>query len=251
MRRLHFISSIQNSIICLGAFTCVMLIGTMSTARAGDSRALNYLEGLKGKTDRYMAPSEIDPRYTIALYANAVTNGANRQRMWVLERDGIGGPWRLSLWDKHFWKKKSKQKKYGLKEGETPPFSWLISTGRYYPGNRFAGPTPSGVYSLDERRGRSHRGWHARGMIHTLFIDYHYSSGRRSGIAFHGTTRWMYRRLGRADSHGCIRMNQHNALALLKRVRGSDGVLTKEMRYGEVPPLLEKRTQANPLRLSP
>jgi hypothetical protein len=197
-----------------------------SGARAG---ALDYLEALKGKATPYLAPSDIDPRYTIALYVNASGKGPNRQRMWVLHRDGIGGAWRLAMWDKDYWKKAK------LGDGEAPGYSWPVSTGRYYPGDRKSGPTPLGVYSLDERKRRHGRGWMSDGMIHVMFIDFHYSDGRRSGVAFHGTTAGRYRRLGSIDSHGCIRMHQRNALALLDRVTGKDGVLPETERWGEVP----------------
>ena len=207
----------------------LLLVSALTPAQAESNRALAYLEGLKGIPDRYIAPSEIDPRYTIALYVNASPSGPMRQRMWVLQRERVGGPWRLALWDKRHWKRKK------LKDGETPLYSWLVSTGRKWRGDRFSGPTPHGVYSLDERRGRSQFGWHARGMIHAVYIDYHYRSGRRSGVAFHGTTVGQYRKLGRIASHGCIRMRQENALALLRRLRGKDGVLEKALRWGEVP----------------
>ena len=79
------------------------------------------------------------------------------------------------------------------------------------------------------------RGYTGPGMINTMYIDLHYTSGRRSGVAFHGTTRYRYRRLGTNVSHGCIRMRQENALAVLNRVTGRDKVLAKDMRWGEVP----------------
>ena len=208
------------------------IAGLSSGAHAGS--ALDYLESLKGKADRYLAPSQIDPRYTMALYVNASKSGPNRQRMWVLQRDKVGGPWRLGMWDKAYWKKRG-AKAHNVKPGAEPPFSWLVSTGRKYRGDRRSGPTPLGVYSVDERRGRVHSGYHSRGMVHVLFIDYHYSSGRRSGVAFHGTTPSQYRKLGRIDSHGCIRMRQRNALGLVRRVMGRDKTLTQSQRWGSVP----------------
>ena len=205
----------------------VVMLASAAGVRA--EGALAYLESLKGSNERYKAPSELDPRYTIALYVNAATKGPWRQRMWVLQRDEIGGPWRLSMWDKRHWRNA------GLGDGEVPNYSWPVSTGRYYRGNKFSGPTPTGVFALDERKWRHSRGWSAPGMVHTMYIDLHYSSGRRSGVAFHGTTRYRYRRLGTADSHGCIRMRQDNALALYNRVTGRDDELAEEMRWGEVP----------------
>jgi len=191
--------------------------------------ALAYLERLKGSSERYKAPSELDPRYTMALYVNASTKGPWRQRMWVLQRSEIGGPWQLAMWDERHWSNA------GLGDGEVPSYSWPVSTGRYYRGNKFSGPTPTGVFALDERKWRHSRGWSAPGMVHTMYIDFHYASGRRSGVAFHGTTRGRYRRLGTADSHGCIRMRQDNALALYNRVTGRDEVRPEHLRWGEVP----------------
>ena len=145
----------------------VVLLAVLSAPGARAEGALAYLESLKGSNERYKAPSELDPRYTIALYVNAATKGPWRQRMWVLQRDEIGGPWRLGLWDKRHWRKAK------LGEAETPAYSWPVSTGRYYRGDRFSGPTPTGVFALDERKWRHGRGWSAPGMIHTMYIDFH------------------------------------------------------------------------------
>ncbi len=205
------------------------LLTVLAAAGARADGALAYLEGLKGSNERYKAPSEIDPRYTIALYVNAATRGPNRQRMWLLQRDEIGGAWRLALWDKRHWRKAK------LGDDGVPPYSWPVSTGRKYRGDRYSGPTPTGVFALDERKYRYGRGYTGPGMINTMYIDFHYSSGRRSGVAFHGTTRYRYRRLGTNASHGCIRMRQENALAVLNRITGRDKVLAEEMRWGEVP----------------
>jgi len=220
-------------VICAVVIAAVGIAGAQAKearpSQALTKNALTYLEGLRGSNERYKAPSELDPRYTIALYVNAATRGPWRQRMWVLQRDGIGGPWRLAMWDKRHWRKAK------LADGEAPPYSWPVSTGRYYRGDRFSGPTPTGVFALDERKWRYGRGYTAPGMIHTMYIDFHYSSGRRSGVAFHGTTTWRYRRLGTNASHGCIRMKKKNALAMFNRITGRDGVLEKEDRWGEVP----------------
>ncbi len=205
----------------------VAMLFAATAARAQD--ALAYLERLKGSDERYKAPSELDPRYTIALYVNTATKGPNRQRMWVLQRDAIGGAWRLALWDEAHWRKAD------LADGAVPSYSWPVSTGRHYRGDKFSGPTPTGVFALDERKWRYGRGYTAPGMIHTMYIDFHYRGGRRSGVAFHGTTTGRYRRLGTNDSHGCIRMKKKNALALLNRITGRDEALPEEMRWGEVP----------------
>ena len=196
--------------------------------RSFGAPALDYLEGLKGK-EKYLAPSEIDPRYTMAFYVNASGSGKNAQRMWFLQREEIGGEWRLGLWDKKLWSRK------GLPSGMMPPYSWLVSTGRKYRGDSRSGPTPTGVFAIDERKYRLARGYASPGMINVVYIDLHYSGGRRSGVAFHGTTYGRYRRLGRIDSHGCIRMTQKNALAVLNRLQGRDKNLSDDMRWGEVP----------------
>lgn len=201
----------------------------MSGASAWAADPVAYLEGLKGKPVPYLAPSEIDARFTSVLYVNVAAKGETKQRMWVLHRDGGDMPWRLGMWDKDYWKKQK------LHEGETPPFSWLISSGRYYKGDRKAGPTAPGIYALDERKWRYGRGWLQDGMVHVMHIDYHYAGGRVSGIAFHGTPSGKYRRLGSNDSHGCIRMHQKNALGLIDRMTGKDGVLSETVRWGEVP----------------
>ena len=209
--------------------------GNNQTKPASDEQVFPYLEGLKDKTKNYLAPSQIDPRFNIAIYVNAKGSGPNAQRMWVLQRDPDSGDFKLAMWDKAWWKRKRVKKKYKLKKGQTPPFSWLVSTGKKWRGDNRSGPTSLGVFALDERPGRTQKGWHARGMIHAMYIDLHYGSGRRSGIAFHGTTRGQYRKLGRIASHGCIRMHQTNALNLLKRIKGWDNVLDEQQRWGEVP----------------
>ncbi|MEL7544707.1 MAG: L,D-transpeptidase family protein [Pseudomonadota bacterium] len=196
--------------------------------RSFGTPALGYLESLKGKA-RFKAPSELDPRFTMALYVNTAARGPHAQRMWMMQREAIGGAWSLAMWDKGYWRRR------GLPGAMTPPYSWLVSTGRHYRGDRKSGPTPTGVYTIDERKYRMAYGYTVPGMINVTYIDLHYSSGRRSGVAFHGTTRSKYRKLGRIDSHGCIRMTQPNARALLDRLRGRDGVLSEAMRWGEVP----------------
>ena len=217
----------------LGRAHASVLVAILALSLAGKAAcaepALDYLESLKGNVAQYKAPSELDGRYTVALYVNAATSGPWRQRMWVLQRDDIGSPWRLAMWDEAHWRKGK------LAAGETPSYSWPVSTGRYYRGDRFSGPTPTGVFALDERKWRYGRGYTAPGMIHTMYIDFHYDSGRRSGVAFHGTLPGRYRYLGTNDSHGCIRMKQANAAALFDRITGRDRVLPEPLRWGEVP----------------
>lgn len=200
--------------------------------------ALEYLESLKGKKN-FIAPSEIDPRFTMALYVNASGSGKTAQRMWVLQRDEIGGAWSVGLWDKKHWSRK------GLPAGMEPPYSWLVSTGRKYRGDKRSGPTPTGVFAIDERRYRLARGYSSPGMINVVYIDLHYSGGRRSGVAFHGTTYGRYRRLGSIDSHGCIRMTKANAITVLDRLQGRDGVLSDDMRWGDVPRFWKRERGGN------
>jgi hypothetical protein len=184
---------------------------------------------LKGRPQTYLAPSEIDPRFTLALYVNVATTGANKQRMWVLARDTVGGAWRLAKWDEDYWRKEK------LAQGAEPPFSWLISSGRVYKGDRKSGPTPTGIFGMDERRWRWAEGHVRAGMIHAMHIDFHTPEGRVTGVAFHGTPAGNYRKLGTNESHGCIRMHQTNALWLLKRLNGDDKSVPEDVRWGEVP----------------
>lgn len=214
-------------------FWAVALVGlSIATTGARADEAVTFLNSIKGQADPYLAPRDIDPRFTTAVYVNVANRGPSRQRMWVLQRDQLGGAWRLGLWDKRHWKRKARRAKV---KHLTPRYSWPISSGRYYRGDRKSGPTPPGVYGLDERRWRYGRGWLQSGMRHVMHIDYHYRGGRVSGVAFHGTNRFRYRRLGRADSHGCIRMRQDNALAFINRITGRDGVLSETLRWGDVP----------------
>lgn len=239
MKRLARTPEATRYLAFLGLVGLAVPLGTADASPAdkepGRSAALSYLEKVEGKSKDYVAPSQLDERFTIALYVNAKGRGANAQRMWVLQRDAKDGEFRLAMWDKKWWRSKAAKRKYKLAPGEEPPFSWLVSTGYKWPGDPKSGPTSLGVFAIDERKGRTQRGWHTHGMIHVFYIDYHYRSGRRSGIAFHGTTRGQYRKLGRIASHGCIRMHQSNALSVLKRIKGWDNVLAKERRWGEVP----------------
>jgi hypothetical protein len=219
-----------------------------------DNPGIAYLESLDG-IDTFVAPSKVDWRYETVIYINLAPKGSTAQRMWVLHRDRDGqsaeagsdaiatliatagealpegqtpveaAPWRIGMWDEAYWDKRD----------EVPTYSWLISSGRKYPGDQFSGPTPAGVFNLDERRGRQKLGFYSAGMYDAMFIDLHYSSGRRSGVALHGTNPSLYRNLGRVDSHGCIRMHKRNSRALFDRVMGRDGFLADAQIKGEVP----------------
>jgi len=170
---------------------------------------LGYLEqlarpGALNPKIAFIPPSQIDPAYSHVIYVNTALRGAGAQKMWVIERDGAG--WKLALWDQDYWDGK----------GTPPAYSWPVSTGRHYKGNRRSGPTPLGIFNPDDRQTRHRRGWGSPGMFNSIYIDLHYNSGRASGVAMHGTTGNKYRLLGRADSHGCIRMQQSNAETVWK-----------------------------------
>lgn len=157
---------------------------------------ITYLEGLKpGAVAPYVPPSGLHPAYAYAVYVNAALSGPAAQKMWVIERKDEG--WHLAIHDPEYWEGK----------GE-PAYSGPVSTGRAYPGDNRSGPTPPGVFNIDERAGRHRPGWGAAGMYNTLYIDLHYSSGRVSGVALHGTPTHNLDKLGTADSHGCVRMRQ-------------------------------------------
>lgn len=157
--------------------------------------ALGTAGGLPAGTP-YLPPSRLHPAYRHAFYVNTAFSGAGMQKMWALERDAAG--WRLSMHDPAFWER----------QGGTPAFSWPVSTGTDWPGNPRAGQTPVGVFNPDERRFRD--GWGSPGMYRAVYIDLHYSGGRISGVAMHGTPAAQYPHLGRPASHGCVRLHQDN-----------------------------------------
>jgi len=207
-RRLFLASSCAFTFVALNS---TAFATTSETTAAMPDQGIGYLEklgapGALSKGMPFQAPSQVDPAYSHVIYVNTALRGNGAQKMWILQRSGSDSSgWKLALWDEKFWTKK------GLTDGDVPPYSWPVSTGRYYPGNKRSGPTPVGIFNMDDRRNRHRRGWGSQGMYNSIYIDLHYSSGRASGIAMHGTTRGMYRRLGRADSHGCVRMTQQNS----------------------------------------
>ena len=86
----------------------------------------------------------------------------------------------------------------------TLAYSWPVSTARK--GYR----TPTGTY----RPTRMHRMWHSRKydmapMPHSIFFH--------GGYAIHGTD--AIKSLGRAASHGCVRLHPANARTLFNLVR--------------------------------
>ena len=189
--------------MALGATTLTVTLPLKTRAVEQKTFGIDYLEGL-GKPGAlnakiaFIPPSQIDPAYSHVVYVNAATGSPGGQKMWVIERQGSG--WQLALNDPDYWADKG-----------TPSYSWPVSTGRRYPGEKRAGPTPLGIFNADDRNTRHRRGWGSPGMYNSIYIDLHYNSGRASGVAMHGTPRGKYRLLGKADSHGCIRMHQSNA----------------------------------------
>ena len=233
MGRLSRRSLLLQSAAALTLGATLGAIGTPLLATQGAEYGIAYLESL-GRPGAlrdgmaFIPPSQIDEAYSHVLYVNTSTSGGGGQKMWVLERRdrqsestqtasldfgadlvralGQGkGDWRVAIHDPGYWARR------GLPPGAEPPYSWPVSTGRHYPGDRRSGPTPLGIFNVDDRNHRHRRGWGSPGMYNSIYIDLHYSSGRASGVAMHGTTGGMYSRLGRADSHGCIRMTQTNA----------------------------------------
>lgn len=203
-------------------------LGSRAGATVPGSFGIDYLQALArpgalATEIAFVPPSRVHPAYSHAIYVNTATSGDAMQKMWVLERDGAG--WRLALSDPDLWQG----------QAVLPSWSWPVSTGIHYQGDSRSGPTPTGIFNLDERAARHRSGWGSPGMYKAIYIDLHYSGGRASGVALHGTTDNKYRRLGRADSHGCVRMTQGNA-DLFWGLFHPDGVRGPESPlWGEVP----------------
>lgn len=108
-------------------------------------------------------------------------------------------------------------------------FTWAVSTGR-------AGyNTPNGSY----RPQRLERNWRSRKygmapMPHSIFF--------RGGYAIHGTN--MVGRLGRVDSHGCIRLAPGNARTLFEMVarrRGATRIVIEGVSPRRTAPVMVSR----------
>jgi len=193
----------RSLLVALGATTLTVTLPQTSRAVENKSFGIEYLEalgqpGALNEKIAFIPPSKIDPAYSHVVYVNAATKSPGGQKMWVIERNVTG--WQLALSDPDYWADKG-----------APTYSWPVSTGRHYPGEKRAGPTPLGIFNADDRNTRHRRGWGSPGMYNSIYIDLHYNSGRASGVAMHGTPSNKYRLLGKADSHGCIRMHQSNA----------------------------------------
>lgn len=209
----------------IGSGAAALLLGTV---RAGATAAptgpdIGYLEALTlPEGTPFLRPSAIPDAYGHAVYVNTALSGAGAQKMWVTARGDTG--WQLALHDEKHWADKG-----------PPAYSWTVSTGRKYPGDSRSGPTPVGVFNVDERKARYRPGWGSQGMYNALYIDLHYSGGRVSGVAMHGTPTGNYRKLGRADSHGCVRMTQANADQLWALIHPEGKRADASPIWGEVP----------------
>ncbi|MBB2960080.1 L,D-transpeptidase [Methylobacterium sp. R2-1] len=101
-----------------------------------------------------------------------------------------------------------------------PRYNWPVSTG-------VAGhDTPNGSYR-PFRMEKSHfsREWDNAPMPHAIFFT-------QVGHAIHGTTHT--RRLGRAASHGCVRLSQRNAATLFALVKQQKMANTRVVIEGSV-----------------
>lgn len=210
------------------------VLGRMARATAtGDQTGIGYLNALTVADDApFLPPSQLHPAYSHAIYVNTALSGPGAQKMWVIERAGNG--WQLATHDEEYWQDKG-----------DPAYSWPVSTGRKYPGDSRSGPTPVGVFNIDERKHRHRPGWGSAGMYNSLYIDLHYSGGRVSGVAIHGTTQGQYRKLGRADSHGCVRMRQSNADKVWNLVHPDGARAEASPLWGEVPRFFTSDPQAD------
>ncbi|MFE3836573.1 L,D-transpeptidase family protein [Pseudogemmobacter sonorensis] len=204
--------------LALGAALFAPPLARASVAAPG----LEYLETLGPVEGRpFVAPSLLHPSYRAAVYVNCALSGPGAQKMWVLERGAQG--WALAHHDEDYWQGRD----------DSPAYSWPVSTGRKYPGDSRSGPTPVGVFNIDDRRHRP--GWGSPGMYNSLYIDLHYSGGRASGVAIHGTTRNQYGKLGRVDSHGCVRMRQANADKVWAMIHPGGARAGDSPLWGEIP----------------
>lgn len=210
------------------AFTsgAACLLAAPALAARGPHLGIDYLEALVdspalNRRHAYIPPSRVHDAYSHVVYVDAAFHGPGRQKMWVLARKGAA--WDLAVHDPDYW------------DGGAAAYSWPVSTGRYYPGDRRSGPTIPGVFNIDERAARHRTGWGSPGMYKAIYYDLHYSSGRASGIAFHGTTRSLYRKLGTPDSHGCVRMRQTNMDRFWGLLHPGGATGAQSPLWGEVP----------------
>ena len=152
---------------------------------------------------------ELLEHYEAVIFVNISASGPHKQKAWVFERNRRG-QFKLSenIVDKAVW------------DGSTDQtYSYRITSGRKYAGDKFSGPTLQGIFNFadsptawDPVRGtrtRINRGWGSPGMKDAVYIDLAYGSNRLSGQAQHGTPSGNYKVLGTTpDSHGCVRTSQ-------------------------------------------
>lgn len=210
----------------------ILIFSQNTYAFSSAQQGIDYLNNLaQNRPDRYTAPNEIHDSYQMAIYVNVAgktsfegleATTSTRQKMWVLTKNTVG-QWEIGLWDENFWAQQDWDQSKG-----TPPYSWPISSGRKHNDGSISSPTFAGTYNLDDRlktsngRTRHKKGYYSPGMYDAMFVDYHYSSGRATGVALHGTTPSMYKRLGSRDSHGCVRIHQDNSVRLYEYVHQYD-----------------------------
>lgn len=217
-------SHIPRRSVLLGLGAAALATPSLASAPLREPFGLDWLETASAAAGA-PPPSTLHPAFAHALYVNVAGRGPGAQRLWMLTRgvregEPAGGDWSLGLRD------------HG--GDDAGGASWMISSGRKYAGER-SGPTPPGVYNLDERPHRHRPGWGSPGMYNALYIDLHYGSGRASGVALHGTPRNKYRRLGTIDSHGCVRMTQENADQLWRVIHPDGARGPASPIWGEVP----------------
>lgn len=195
------------------------------------------------QVDREEILQEVLPYYNAVVLVNAAIKGSTAQKMSIFERDATG-KFKMALWDQNYWADQG----VNASLQNPPPYSWLVSTGRKHNDGLPSGPTVNGIFNLDDRPGRQSRsikfGFYSKGMYDAQFIDLHYDGGRRSGVAFHGTTPKMYRRLGRRDSHGCVRMHQDNSELFLDWRLNETNSISGELTGGSVPRFFRKQTRS-------
>ncbi|MEO5668034.1 MAG: L,D-transpeptidase [Bdellovibrionota bacterium] len=82
--------------------------------------------------------------------------------------------------------------------------------------------TPSGVYGVESQEWRHMSGLYPsageNNMDHVTFFN--------GGIGFHSTTTGLYRNLGRADSHGCVRMGRPESRKIYMLIKNNGAAAT-------------------------
>jgi len=115
-----------------------------SIAKASNSLGIDYLEGLSENSsladiNKFVAPHAVHDAYSHVMYVNVAYSGAAMQKMWVLRR-------RFSGWDLAYRDPTAVSGSDG--------WSWPVSSGALYANEARAGPTPVGVFNIDERTHR-------------------------------------------------------------------------------------------------